>query len=108
MPAPRKHDQETPDRAVRTYQDRRQDFPAESNAAGPPPRGRAAGCEARDAAGLGRAGRDRRRRATGCAELGGGPIKELERENAELHRANETLKTASAFFAEAELDRGLR
>ena len=31
-------------------------------------------------------------------------IKELERENAELRRANEILKTASAFFAQAELD----
>ena len=35
-------------------------------------------------------------------------IKELERENAELRRANEILKTASAFFATAELDRRLR
>lgn len=31
-------------------------------------------------------------------------IKELERENKELRRANEILKTASAFFAQAELD----
>jgi transposase len=31
-------------------------------------------------------------------------IRRLERENAELRRANEILKTASAFFA-AELDR---
>jgi transposase len=31
-------------------------------------------------------------------------IKELERENRELRRANEILKSASAFFA-AELDR---
>ena len=30
---------------------------------------------------------------------------ELERENRELRRANEILKTASAFFAQAELDR---
>jgi transposase-like protein len=35
-------------------------------------------------------------------------IKALERENAELRRANEILKTASAFFAQAELDRRLR
>ena len=35
-------------------------------------------------------------------------IRELERENAELRRANEILKTASAFFAQAELDRRLR
>lgn len=34
-------------------------------------------------------------------------IAELERENRELRRANEILKTASAFFAAAELDRKL-
>ncbi|PTQ79420.1 transposase [Nitrosospira multiformis] len=32
-------------------------------------------------------------------------VKELERENRELRRANEILKLASAFFAQAELDR---
>jgi transposase len=32
-------------------------------------------------------------------------MKELERENRELKRANEILRTASAFFAQAELDR---
>ena len=32
-------------------------------------------------------------------------IKELEREVKELRRANDILKTASAFFAQAELDR---
>ena len=34
--------------------------------------------------------------------------KALERENRELKRANEILKTASAFFAQAELDRRLK
>jgi transposase len=33
---------------------------------------------------------------------------ELERENRELRRANEILRTASAFFAAAEVDRRLR
>ena len=37
------------------------------------------------------------------AELG-----RLRQENAELRRANEILKTASAFFAQAELDRRLK
>jgi transposase-like protein len=32
-------------------------------------------------------------------------LKELERENRELRRANEILRKAPAFFAEAELDR---
>ena len=35
-------------------------------------------------------------------------IKELEREVKELRRANDILKTASAFFAHAELDRRLK
>jgi len=32
-------------------------------------------------------------------------LKDLERENRELRRANEILRKASAYFAQAELDR---
>ena len=35
-------------------------------------------------------------------------IRELERENRELRQANEILKKASAYFAQAELDRPFR
>ena len=35
-------------------------------------------------------------------------MKELERENRELRRANEILRLASAFFARAELDRKVK
>lgn len=35
-------------------------------------------------------------------------LKELERENRELRRTNEILRKASAFFAQAELDRPRR
>jgi len=35
-------------------------------------------------------------------------LRALKKENAELRRANEILKTASAFFAQAELDRRLK
>lgn len=35
-------------------------------------------------------------------------LKALERENRELKRTNEILRKASAFFAQAELDRGRR
>ncbi len=35
-------------------------------------------------------------------------LKALERENRELKRANEILRTASAFFAQAELDLRLK
>jgi transposase len=35
-------------------------------------------------------------------------IRQLEQENRELRRANEILRRASAYFAQAELDRPLR
>ncbi len=35
-------------------------------------------------------------------------LKGLERENRELRRANDILRTAAAFFAQAELDRRLK
>ena len=35
-------------------------------------------------------------------------LKALKRENRELKRANDILKSASAFFAQAELDRRLK
>jgi transposase len=35
-------------------------------------------------------------------------LKQLQRENRELKQANEILRKASAFFAQAELDRGRR
>jgi transposase len=48
--------------------------------------------------------RDRGRRA-GLTTEERERLKALERENAELRRANEILRKASAFFAQAELDR---
>ena len=108
MPVPRKYDQETRDRAVRLFEERRRDFPAES------------GLQARKRIGelldvspaTMRGWIERKEIDTGqrpgvttdvSAEL-----KELRREVGELRRANEILKTASAFFAAAELDRKLR
>jgi transposase len=108
MPAPRKYDQETRDRAVRMYQERRRDFPAES------------ALQARRRVGeLLDVKPDTLRGWIERVEIDAGQrpgvpssvearIKELERENGELRRANEILKTASAFFAAAELDRRLR
>jgi transposase-like protein len=59
-----------------------------------------------------------RRSGAGCGRASGtrasGPglttkerqrLKQLERENVELRRANEILKKAAAYFAQAELDR---
>lgn len=108
MPALRKYDQETRDRAVRMYQERRRDNPKES------------GLEARKRVGeLLDVKPDTLRGWIERVEIDAGErpgvpssvdarIKQLERENAELRRANEILKTASAFFAQAELDRKLR
>ena len=48
--------------------------------------------------------RDQGRRA-GLTSTERDRLKALERENAELRRANEILRKASAFFAQAELDR---
>jgi len=48
--------------------------------------------------------RDQGRRA-GLSSNERGRLKELECENRELKRANEILRKASAFFAQAELDR---
>ena len=107
MPAPKKYDQETQDRAVRMYADR--------IAAGD-----ASQLQARREVGellginpatlrnwirrdLGEAGQP----ATTAAEPADAELARLRRENAQLRRANEILKTASAFFAQAELDRKL-
>ena len=44
-------------------------------------------------------------RRTGVSTDERARLKELERENRELRRANEILRKASAYFAQAELDR---
>jgi len=108
MPAPRKYDQETRDRAVRMYQDRRRDFPAESALQARRRVGELLDIQPATLRGwIERLEIDAGQRP-GVATVVEARIRELERENAELHRANEILKTASAFFAQAELDRKLR
>ena len=48
-------------------------------------------------------------RRAGADDAASAPrVKELEREVRELKRANEILKLASAFFAQAELDRRIK
>jgi transposase len=44
-------------------------------------------------------------RCTGMTTAERDRLKDLERENRELRRANEILRKASAYFAQAELDR---
>ena len=43
----------------------------------------------------------------GLSDEASAEVRQLRKENAELKRANEILRTASAFFAAAELDRRL-
>ena len=108
MPAPRKYDQETRDRAIRMYEDRQRDFPEESMLESRRRVGDLLDVKPETLRGW------IERKEIDAGQRPGVPtsvdarIKELERENAELRRANEILKTASAFFAQAELDRRLR
>lgn len=108
MGAPRKYDEETRARAVRMYLDRVRDL-------GEP----ALTARTQVGALLGIAPATLRHwvEAQERVQAGAGPgagsvsaeeVKALRRENAELKRANEILKTASAFFAAAELDRRLK
>ena len=107
MPAPRKYDQETRDRAVRMFQDRRRDFPGESALHARRRVGELLDIKPETLRGwIERVEIDAGERP-GVPSSVEARINELERENAELRRANEILKTASAFFAQAELDRKL-
>jgi transposase len=109
MPAPRKYDEETMARAVRMYRDRLAEGDVSRLAARQ---------EVGEVLGVNQSTlRNWIRRedgaATGTAADGeeGETVEQqnarLRREVARLRRANEILKTSSAFFAAAELDRQL-
>lgn len=108
MAAPRKFDPETRERAVRLYQDRIAEH-GDSELAARRHVGELLGINqatlrnwVEDRYGTG---------ARGAVSASGDKDVELaalRKENAELRRANEILKTASAFFAAAEVDRRLR
>lgn len=108
MSAPKKHDQETQERAVRMYQDRLAEGDGISQ--------RAARQEVGELLGVNPATlRNWVRRELGegvtpavrAGEQVDAEVVRLRREVAQLRRANDILKTASAFFAAAELDRKL-
>jgi transposase len=107
VPAPRKYDPETMARAVRMYQDRLDEH-GESKLTAPKAVGELLGINPATL----RNWAEREevdsgvRRGTTSADAA--ELARLRKENAELRRANEILKTASAFFAQAELDRRLR
>jgi transposase len=106
MARPSSYPRELRERAVRLVSESKSDYPSEFEAI-------------RSIAGkLGIGSPETLRKWVRRAEIDGGQrpgktseeiaeIRELKKENAELRRANEILKSASAFFA-AELDRPLR
>ena len=107
MPAPRKYDQETRDRAVRMYQERRRDFPEEALRASRRRVGEILEVHPETMRGwIDQVEVDSGRRPGVSSEV----AVELQAlsADAELRRANEILRTASAFFAAAELDRRLK
>lgn len=110
MGAPRKFDEETRARALRMYEDRVRDHGGGKLAAREHVGGlldiapatlrnwvEAGEREVRPAVAVGKG-----------AGMDPEEARALRREVAELRRANDILKTASAFFASAELDRRLR
>jgi len=109
MPAPRKFDEETRARAVRLYTDQLRDHGESKLTArkhvgqlldiNPATLRNWIEAEQRAATPTGPGADD----SDAAAEM-----RRLRQENAELRRANEILKTASAFFAQAELDRRLK
>jgi transposase len=107
MSAPRKYDQETRDRAVRLYVERRRDHASESAVESRRRIGELLDINPGTLRGwIERAEVDAGERA-GVTTSENAELVKLRKENAELRRANEILKTASAFFAAAELDRKL-
>ena len=104
----RQYDEETRGRAVRMYQERRLEFPDESAIASRRRVGELLDVKPETLRGwVERVEIDTGERP-GVPAAVEAQLKQLQRENAELRRANEILKTASAFFAQAELDRKLR
>ena len=106
MSTPRKYDRELQDRAVRLYEERmaRGDSISQTKA-------RHEIGELLDVHPGTLRNWIRRAKGEGITPPTGEPVDEeltrLRRENAQLRKANEILKTASAFFAQAELDRKL-
>ena len=106
MSAPRKFDEETRARAVRLYQDRLRDH-GESKLTARKHVGALLDINPATLRNWIEAEQQAAAAATDDSDTAA-EMRRLRQENAELRRANEILKTASAFFAQAELDRRLK
>ena len=107
MPVQRKYDDETRARAVRLYVERRKSDPAESQVASRRHVGGLIGVSPETLRGW--VEREERNAGArpGLSDEASAEVRQLRKENAELKRANEILRTASAFFAAAETGRRL-
>ncbi len=108
MPAPRKYDQETRDRAVRMLQERRREHPEESAIESRRQVGALIDVKSETLRGWVEQIQVDAGTRPGTTSDDQAELIRLRREVSELKRANEILKTASAFFAAAELDRRLK
>lgn len=109
MAAPRKFDQETRERAVRMHYDRLKENDGESKLGAR--RHVGALLDINPATLRNWIDTDERTGSSHSSATDSevsAELKALRKENAELRRANEILKTASAFLAAAEVDRRLR
>ena len=103
-----KYDPETKERVVRLFEERRSEAPEESQSASYRRLHELTGIPIDTMRGwVMRAQVDGGKRP-GLTTAEREEIRALKKEVAELRRANEILKTASAFFAAAELDRRLK
>jgi transposase len=103
-----KYDQETKDRVIRMFYERRQEVPGESMRASLRHLHDLTGISPDTMRGWVDRARVDAREKPGVTTAEREEIRALRKEVAELMRANEILKTASAFFAAAELDRHLK
>ena len=106
MPAPRRYGDELRERATRMAVDARMDPATRSGAT--PRIAKQLGVHPETLRGWVRQAEVNEETRTGTTTIDAERIAQLERENRELRRANEILKTASAFFAAAELDRKVK
>ncbi len=100
IPVQRKYDDETRPRAVRLYVERRKSDPAESQVASRRHVGGLLGVGPETLRGWVERNAGAR---PGLSDEASAEVRQLRKENAELKRANEILRTASAFFGRVKL-----